>query len=123
VLEWFEADGNSDKLQNLVAAIATSQPRTKQFTTPSVTNPDGSVYVSPRLLAKKAVVAVACPNKERFRPFAVLDQVVGYGLERDRTAEETLDLYMDGLEAHFRAALSQNGLDRSADSPEATAAV
>jgi hypothetical protein len=68
-------------------------------------------------------VAVACPNKERFRPFAVLDQVVGYGLERDRTPKESFDLYMDGLEAHFRSAVGQNGLDGSTDGSEATATV
>jgi hypothetical protein len=123
VLEWFSVEGNAEKLQNLVDEIATSRPRTKRLTTPSVTNPDGSVYVPPRLSAKQAVVAIACPNKERFRPFAVLDQVVGDGLERDRTPEESFDLYMDGLEAHFRTAAGQNGLDGATDSSEATATV
>jgi hypothetical protein len=72
---------------------------------------------------KQPIMPVPLPLEQGLRPFAVLNQGVGNGLERDNAAQEPFDFAMDVLQAHFTVRSSQNRLDRRADGAELAATV
>ena len=61
------------RIHRLLEEIEECKPRQRRPTTFKVKNPDGSVYVPPRLSARQAVAPVARPHELRPLPLAVLD--------------------------------------------------